>query len=84
MLKVVSGDMNRSEALMRAAMGVIGDLAEAYPQGEFSNEFREDWLTAMIKQVKTNDGFMPRTIETARWAREQVKRQVGGTQTVMS
>ncbi|KAI6782562.1 putative kap95 protein [Emericellopsis cladophorae] len=84
MLKVVSGDMNRSEALMRAAMGVIGDLAEAYPQGEFSNEFREDWLTAMIKQVKTNDGFMPRTIETARWAREQVKRQVGGTQAVMS
>lgn len=38
----------------------------------------------MIKETKTNRDFMPRTIETARWAREQVKRQLGGAQTVMS
>jgi importin subunit beta-1 len=38
----------------------------------------------MIKETKTNREFQPRTIETARWAREQVKRQLGGTQTVMA
>ena len=38
----------------------------------------------MIKETKTNRDFSPRTIETARWAREQVKRQLGGSQTVMS
>jgi len=46
--------------------------------------FRQEWVTAMIKETKTNREFQPRTIETARWAREQVKRQLGGTQTVMA
>ncbi|KAI5467792.1 armadillo-type protein [Mariannaea sp. PMI_226] len=84
LLGVVANDLNRSEPLMRAAMGVIGDLADAYPNGELVDAFRQDWLTAMIKETKTNRDFMPRTIETARWAREQVKRQLGGSQTVMA
>lgn len=71
--------MNRSEALMRASMGVIGDLADAYPEGELVEAFRQDWVTAMIKETRSNREYLPRTIETARWAREQVKRQVGGS-----
>ncbi|KAF5017430.1 hypothetical protein F66182_10643, partial [Fusarium sp. NRRL 66182] len=81
-LNLIASDMNRSEPLMRAAMGVIGDLAEAYPNGELVDAFRQDWLTAMIKETKTTRDFQPRTIETARWAREQVKRQLGGSQAV--
>lgn len=76
--------MNRSEALMRASMGVIGDLADAYPNGELVEAFRQDWVAAMIKETRGNRDFQPRTIETARWAREQVKRQVGGTATTMA
>ena len=60
------------------------DLADAYPNGELVDAFRQDWLAAMIKETKTNREFQPRTIETARWAREQVKRQLGGSQTVMT
>ncbi|KAK2777868.1 importin subunit beta-1 [Colletotrichum kahawae] len=84
LLNQIASDMNRSEALMRAAMGVIGDLAEAYPNGELVEIFRQDWLTALIKETKTNREFQARTIETARWAREQVKRQVGGSSSVMA
>jgi importin subunit beta-1 len=76
--------MNRSEALMRASMGVIGDLADAYPNGELVEAFRQDWVAAMIKETRTNRDFQARTIETARWAREQVKRQVGGTANTMT
>ncbi|KAM0344338.1 hypothetical protein ACHAPU_007696 [Fusarium lateritium] len=83
-LSLIAGDNNRSESLMRASMGVIGDLADAYPNGELVDAFRQDWLTAMIKETKTNREFQPRTIETARWAREQVKRQLGGSQAVMA
>ena len=46
--------------------------------------FRQDWVTALIKETKTNRDFTPRTIETARWAREQVKRQIGGSANVMA
>ncbi|KAM6533142.1 karyopherin Kap95 [Fusarium falciforme] len=84
LLNLIANDMNRSESLMRAAMGVIGDLADAYPNGELVEAFRQDWISAMIKETKTNREFQPRTIETARWAREQVKRQLGGSQTVMA
>ncbi len=57
---------------------VTSDLADAYPNGELIDAFRQEWLTVMIKQTKTNREFQPRTIETARWARELVKRQIGG------
>ncbi|KAI1328163.1 armadillo-type protein [Xylariaceae sp. FL0255] len=83
LLNIISQDMNRSESLMRSSMGVIGDLAEAYPNGELADAFRQDWLNAMIKETKTNREFQARTIDTARWAREQVKRQLGGTTSVM-
>ncbi|KAF4954793.1 hypothetical protein FGADI_5092 [Fusarium gaditjirri] len=83
-LSIIASDMNRSESLMRASMGVIGDLADAYPDGQLVDAFRQEWLTVMIKETKTNREFQPRTIETARWAREQVKRQLGGSQAVMA
>ncbi|KAK2057281.1 ARM repeat-containing protein [Colletotrichum caudatum] len=84
LLNMIASDMSRSEALMRASMGVIGDLADAYPNGELVDIFRQEWLTALIKETKTNREFQPRTIETARWAREQVKRQLGGSANVMA
>ncbi|KAI2639311.1 armadillo-type protein [Xylaria nigripes] len=83
LLNIIAQDMNRSESLMRSAMGVIGDLADAYPNGELAEAFRQDWLSAMIKETKSNREFQMRTIETARWAREQVKRQLGGSFAVM-
>ncbi|KAK4452922.1 hypothetical protein QBC34DRAFT_20663 [Podospora aff. communis PSN243] len=83
LLNTIATDANRSEALMRASMGVIGDLADAYPNGELVEAFRQDWVTALIKETRINREFQPRTIETARWAREQVKRQIGGSQNVM-
>ena len=69
---------------MRASMGVIGDLADAYPDGSLVEAFRQEWVTTMIKETRSNREFAPRTIETARWAREQVKRQLGGSANVMT
>lgn len=78
-LSVVAQDPNRSEALLRSAMGVVGDLADTFPGGDYAHLFRQEWLTALIKEVKTNREFQTRTVETARWAREQVKRQVAAS-----
>jgi len=96
LLNTVWTDPNKSDALMRSSMGVIGyvcfhnlfmpftnkssDLADAFPNGEFQTIYRSEWLTAMIKDTRSNREFQSRTIETARWAREQVKRQIGGVQ----
>ncbi|KAI9042171.1 karyopherin beta [Aspergillus affinis] len=77
LLHLISQDSGRSEGLMRASMGVIGDLADAYPNGEFAAFFRNDWINSLVTETRRNKDFGPRTIETARWTREQVKRQVG-------
>lgn len=55
----------------------ISDISEAFPSGEYSHYFRADWLTAMCRETRSNKEFAPRTQETARWAREQIKRQAG-------
>ncbi|KAM0665901.1 hypothetical protein ACQRIT_007115 [Beauveria bassiana] len=84
LLGVIASDSTKSEGLLRSCMGVIGDLADAYPNGELVDAFRQSWLTGMIKETKTNRDFSARTIETARWAREQVKRQLAGGQNAMT
>lgn len=53
------------------------DISEAFPNGDFSHYFRNDWLTTMARDTRANKEFSQRTQETARWAREQIKRQAG-------
>lgn len=59
---------------------LCSDLAEAYPAGDLADAFRQDWVSTLIKETRTNREFQQRTIETARWAREQVKRQINSAQ----
>ncbi|KAK4631923.1 Importin subunit beta-1 [Fulvia fulva] len=79
LLHSVYQDPNRTEALLRSSMGVIGDLSEAFPTGEINQFFRNDWLTSMARETRANKEFSQRTQDTARWAREQIKRQSGET-----
>ncbi|GAB7360007.1 hypothetical protein MBLNU230_g7532t1 [Neophaeotheca triangularis] len=79
LLSIVYNDPNRTEALLRSSMGVVGDISEAFPNGEFSHYFRADWLTTMARDTRSNKEFSSRTQETARWAREQIKKQAGKT-----
>ena len=57
-------------------MSSYRDLADTFPNGEFATSFRADWITLLIKETRTNRDFSARTVETARWAKEQVKKQV--------
>lgn len=77
LLQTIYQDPNRTEALLRASMGVIGDISEAFPSGEYSHYFRQEFLTAMARDTRANKDFSQRTNDTARWAREQIKRQTG-------
>lgn len=52
------------------------DLVDSFPNGEYANFFRHDWVTSLVRDTRTSREFGPRTVETARWAREQVKRQI--------
>ncbi|KAL1994105.1 hypothetical protein VTN49DRAFT_2774 [Thermomyces lanuginosus] len=76
LLHSIYEDPHRGEGLSRSALGVIGDLADAFPNGEFAEYFRANWVTQFIREVRSERQLSERTINTARWAREQVKRQI--------
>lgn len=84
LLRNIQADANRTEGLLRSSCGVIGDVAEAFPNGQFREYFRHDFLTAMAREARANQDFSGRTRDTARWAREQIKRQIGGNSGVMA
>ncbi|KAK6346252.1 karyopherin beta [Orbilia blumenaviensis] len=74
-LAMIAQDQNRTEALLRSSMGVLGDLADSFPNGEYANFFRSEWLMPMIKDIRANREFSSRTHDTTRWAKEQVRKQ---------
>ncbi|KAJ5786699.1 Armadillo-like helical [Penicillium pulvis] len=76
LLHNISKEGDRSEGLMRSSMGVLGDLADAFPNGELAAYYRNDWVTTLVRETRATRQYSPRTIETARWTREQVKRQI--------
>jgi importin subunit beta-1 len=55
---------------------MYSDLADAFPNGELATYFRHDWVTTLVRETRTTRQYSDRTIETARWTREQVKRQI--------
>jgi importin subunit beta-1 len=60
---------------MKPCLTVFSDLADAFPNGDIAQYFRADWIMSMIREVRSNREYSGRTIDTARWARELVKRQ---------
>lgn len=54
---------------------VSSDLADAFPNGDYGEAFRSEWMTQLVREVRTSQEYSARTKETARWAREQIKRQ---------
>lgn len=69
--------MHQIEHEMDSWLTCPSDLADTFPNGEFAELFRSEWIMAMARETKANKDFSPRTIDTARWAREQIKRQIG-------
>jgi importin subunit beta-1 len=67
-------DIEKSVEMIRSSIGLLGDLAETFPSGELKMFLTQDWIQAMLKEGRTNRALPAKTRETARWAKEMVKR----------
>lgn len=65
-------DPDRTEAIVRAAVGLIGDLASEYHKGEIKEVLLSDWVAEVIKSARTRVGNQE-TKNVAKWAREMVR-----------
>ena len=67
-------DEERSDALTKLAYGLIGDLADAYPNGEIKPYLLVNWVAS---ELRSKQRMPQETKKTMRWARE-VRRQLLG------
>eukprot|EP00741_Cyanophora_paradoxa_P021338 tig00021348_g20597.t1 len=74
LLRRVYEDQNKSETVIRAAVGVIGDIASSCGPA-VAGHMRQDFIKGIIKDAKKSDDSQ--TVETAKWAADQIK-QLGG------
>ncbi|KDN53633.1 putative karyopherin beta-1 subunit [Tilletiaria anomala UBC 951] len=65
----------RSESLLRGAIGLLGDLASAFPNGQLKDAFRQMWVPELVKAGRAK-GNGSETRKISAWAREQITRAV--------
>jgi hypothetical protein len=63
----VLADDNSGEPLDKLAFGVIGDLADAFPNGEIKPVLLAEWIATSLVSRK---GYDKETKTTIKWARE--------------
>ncbi|KAL5520367.1 hypothetical protein ACEPAG_9591 [Sanghuangporus baumii] len=64
-------DEERSESVVKLGYGLIGDLADAFPNGQLKQLLLSEWLAQALRQKARVSGDAKKTV---RWAREMVKR----------
>lgn len=69
-------DLLALNRVVRAAVGLLGDLAAMFPSGELKLAYNQDWVTEFIKNTRQNPMLDENTHIAARWARDQQKRQI--------
>ncbi|SCU83307.1 LADA_0C10682g1_1 [Lachancea dasiensis] len=69
--------LNSEDSTARAAVGIIGDVAAMFPDGRIKQFYSQEWVAEFIKKTRSNPLFSQSTKDTARWAREQQKLQLG-------
>ncbi|TPX34252.1 hypothetical protein SmJEL517_g03047 [Synchytrium microbalum] len=75
-LQMCAADPERTESLTRSVIGLLGDLASAFPPGLLKPLLSADWIDQLLKSVKADRGASQATKEVAKWAREVIKRQM--------
>lgn len=69
LLHVSLSDAERTEAIIRSSIGLIGDLAEAFPNGQLKEPLSAPWVGETLKVGRTRE-TSPETKKVAKWARE--------------
>ena len=61
------GDSERTESTIKLAVGLVGDLADTFPNGQIKQFLLADWLA---NELRMKGRMAPETKKTLRWARE--------------
>lgn len=71
-LQLAIEDEDRSEAVMRGGLGLLGDLADTFAQGQIKELLLQEWIANALKSGR-GKGMSTETRKTARWTKEVIK-----------
>ncbi len=74
-------DSERTENTIKLAMGVVGDLAAAFPNGQIKQYLLADWLA---NELRMKGRMSPETKKQVRYAREVRSRHVTSVRFVVA
>jgi len=78
LLKRTCQDEDRSDTVYIKAMGLVGDLAEAFPNGEIRDQLLAEWVVNNLVKSKPR-GLTQEGKRTIKWAKEMVRKATAGT-----
>ncbi|KAG1838676.1 armadillo-type protein, partial [Suillus tomentosus] len=67
-------DEERSDSIVKLSFGLIGDLADCFPNGQIKEHLLEEWIA---HEFRSKRGMQQETKKTLWWAREMIKRAAG-------
>lgn len=70
-------ELSMNESAARSAVGLLGDIAAMYGDGQLQSYYSQEWVTNLIKKTRSNMVFSQQTKDAARWARDRQKRHIG-------
>ena len=68
-MHLILTDSDRTETILRSSIGLLGDLAEAFPNGQLKEALSSTWVTDLLKAGRTKLGG-PETKKVAKWAKD--------------
>ncbi|CAH7685795.1 armadillo-type protein [Phakopsora pachyrhizi] len=74
-LHVVVTDPDKTEELLKGALGIIGDLAEIFPNGQIKSLLDQQWVAEALKAGRNRSGS-PEIKKLSKWAKEMVRRAI--------
>jgi len=64
-------DDERTDTLVKLAFGLIGDLADSFPNGQLKQLLLQEWIAS---ELRNRRGLSADAKKTMRWAKEMIKR----------
>jgi len=67
-------DQDRTEVIMRSSIGLLGDLAEAFPDGRLKSPLSGEWISEALKIARTRYPASSEMRKVAKWSKEMIRR----------
>ena len=68
-MQLIVTDQDRTDSILKSAVGLLGDLAEAFPSGQLKSHLQGEWVTESVKVARTRSTDAEGKA-VAKWAKE--------------